>query len=108
MQINELKQNFFQNFFIVILSYKAPLEKIDAFRAVHLEFLQKYYDEGLFIISGPQVPRSGGIILAKCDSKNILQAILARDPFAINSLATYEIIEFVPTKWNNILKEVII
>lgn len=89
------------NLFIVILHYTVPLEKIDACRPAHLEFLEKYYAENIFITSGPQVPRNGGIILAKCNDKSILQEILLKDPFAINNLATYEIIEFVPTKWNN-------
>ena len=93
--------------FIVILSYKVPLEKIDAFRPAHLEFLKNYYDENLFIASGPQVPRNGGIIIAKCDNKDILQEILANDPFAINGLTTYEIIEFAPTKWSTAFEKIL-
>lgn len=89
------------NIFTVILTYKVSLEKIDAFRSAHLHFLRNYYDENLFICSGPQVPRNGGIIIAQCDSKDALQQILAHDPFAINDLATYEVIEFIPTKWHN-------
>lgn len=88
------------NLFIVILSYKVPLEKIDAFRSVHLDFLSNFYAKDLFIASGPQAPRKGGVIIAKCDSKDDLQKILKQDPFAINDLATYEIIEFCPTKWS--------
>lgn len=86
------------NLFIVILSYKVPLEKIDEFRSAHLDFLNNYYAKNLFIISGPQVPRNGGIIIARCENKEDLQTVLAQDPFAINNLATYKIIEFLPTK----------
>ena len=88
------------NLFVAILSYKVPLEKIDEFRAIHLDFLESYYQRGMFIASGPWVPRTGGVIIAKCDSKEDLQKILAQDPFAINELAIYEIIEFSPTKWS--------
>jgi uncharacterized protein YciI len=93
--------------FIVILSYKAPLEKIDAFRSAHLDFLGNYYTNGFFIASGPQVPRKGGIIIAKCDSRDDLQKIFKQDPFAINDLATYEIIEFIPTKWSEQFESII-
>jgi hypothetical protein len=31
------------NLFIVILSYKVSLEKIDALRSAHLDFLSNYY-----------------------------------------------------------------
>ncbi len=95
------KMNDKYSLFIVILSYKVPLEKIDAFRSAHLDFLSNYYAKNFFIASGPQVPRSGGMIIAKCNSKDALQKIMAQDPFAVNNLATYEIIEFSPTKWNN-------
>ena len=103
MKTTELKQNLF----IIILRYKASLEKIDALRASHLEFLQHHYDSNIFITSGPQVPRNGGIILAKCDTKDRLQAIITKDPFAINDLATYEIIEFAPTKWSNLFGNIL-
>ena len=89
-----------KNVFIIILRYTAPLEKIDAFRAAHLEFLDDGYAKNLFIASGPQVPRNGGVILAKCATKDALQTVLASDPFALHHLATYEIIEFTPTKYN--------
>lgn len=95
---NKIKENLF----IVILNYIAPLEKIDVLRAEHLEFLDNYYAEDIFITSGPQVPRKGGVILAKSKNKIILQEILSKDPFAINNLAAYEIIEFIPTKWSNL------
>ena len=68
--------------------------------SAHLDFLSNYYANGFFIASGPQVPRKGGIIIAKCDSRDALHKILKHDPFAINDLATYEIIEFIPTKWS--------
>ncbi len=95
------------NLFVVILSYKVPLEKIDAFRSAHLDFLSNYYDKDVFITSGRQVPLTGGLIIAKCDSKDDLQKILAQDPFALNNLATYEIIEFSPTKWRNVLDPIL-
>ena len=46
------------------------------------------------------MPRNGGLILAQCDSKDSLQKILKQDPLVINNLATYEIIEFSPTKFS--------
>jgi len=95
------------NLFIVILSYKVPLEKIDTFRSAHLDFLSHYYAKDFFITSGPQIPRKGGIIIAKCDSKDALQTILKQDPFASNDLATYEIIEFSPTKWSKEFESIV-
>lgn len=95
------------NLFVVILSYKVPLEKIDAFRSAHLDFLSNYYAKDFFIASGPQIPRKGGIIIAKCDSKDVLQTILKQDPFAEKNLATYETIEFSPTKWSKEFESIV-
>ncbi len=84
--------------FVVILNYIVPLEKIDAHREQHLQFLDHYYAEGVFIASGAQVPRVGGVILAKASSKEDLEKILSNDPFFVNKLAEYKIYEFVATK----------
>ncbi|WP_111307748.1 YciI family protein [Confluentibacter sediminis] len=84
--------------FIVTLTYKVALEKIDYFLNDHIEYLNKQYQLGNFIASGRKVPRTGGIILSKVSNKKELLSIIDKDPFKINRLADYEITEFIPTK----------
>ena len=79
---------------VAVLTYVKPLEEIDRFLAVHREFLAKYYAEKIFICSGGRKPRTGGVILAKCDSRETLQARLSQDPFQQLGLARTEIIPF--------------
>ena len=86
------------NLFVVILKYIAPLEKIEACRPEHLKFLDEQYAKGVFIASGPQIPRTGGIILARGTDRDFLENLLKSDPFACQSLATYEIFETSPTR----------
>jgi uncharacterized protein YciI len=62
--------------FIINLNYIAPLEKIDARMDEHMVFLHACYSEGLFIVSGRKVPRTGGIILAKGSSREALEALM--------------------------------
>ncbi len=50
-----------------------------------------------FIASGPQSPRVGGVIMIKGESRAAVEAIIAQDPFNINGVADYQIIEFTPT-----------
>ncbi|NRD78006.1 YciI family protein [Bacillus sp. BRMEA1] len=83
--------------FIINLTYKAPIEKVDEAREEHIKFLQKYYAQSIFLASGPKVPRSGGIILAQEVSRVELETIIQEDPFWIKQIAEYEIIEFSPT-----------
>ena len=50
-----------------------------------------------FLASGRKIPRNGGVILAKAQSREELDEILKQDPFNQNNLADYEVIEFVPS-----------
>ena len=60
----------------------------------HMKFLAEQYSARTFIASGRQVPRTGGVILARCASKEALVEIMQRDPFCRNGVATFEIIQF--------------
>ena len=85
--------------FIAILTYKKPLEEVDRFLQAHRDFLAVHYAAGDLIISGPQTPRVGGVIMLKADSRAAVDAILAQDPFHIHDIADYQIVEFTPTKF---------
>jgi len=80
--------------FIVSLTYKRPLSDVDQHLDAHVAYLKEQYSQGHFIASGRKVPRTGGVILAKAESMEALNKILAQDPFAQADLADYEITEF--------------
>jgi uncharacterized protein YciI len=84
--------------FIINLKYKVELTQIDQFLNEHIEFLNAQYESGNFLASGRKEPRTGGIILAKADSKSALEEIIEKDPFKIHDLADYELTEFIPSK----------
>lgn len=83
--------------FIAILTYKKPIEEVDRFLQAHREYLSKHYASGDFIASGPQTPRVGGVIMIKADNRALVDSIIAQDPFSINGIADYRIVEFTPT-----------
>ncbi len=83
--------------FIAILTYKKPLEEVDRFLQAHREYLAEHYAAGDFIASGPQTPREGGVILMKAESRAEIDSIIEQDPFNINGIADYRIVEFTPT-----------
>ena len=85
--------------YIILLSYTHGLKKIEEHLVEHRVFLDKYYGLNKFICSGTQNPRTGGVILCKGDSKTEVERIVSEDPFNIHGAATYEIIEFNPTKF---------
>jgi uncharacterized protein YciI len=80
--------------FVIELTYKADLAKIDARMPAHVTFLKKYYASGNFLISGRKIPRDGGIILAVGRNRQQIEAIVEEDPFYEHGLADFRIIEF--------------
>ncbi len=83
--------------FIVSLSYIKPIEEIDKHLEAHVAYLKQHYEKKSFIASGRKVPRTGGVILSNLESKSELERILQQDPFSLNKVAEFEIIEFVPS-----------
>lgn len=90
--------------FIISLTYKVTIENVERHIPEQNSFLQKYYDSGLFIASGRKEPRTGGVIICKASSKNEVERIIKEDPFHIQQVADYDIIEFIPTKYNEDFK----
>jgi uncharacterized protein YciI len=91
--------------FIIELTYKVPLEQIDLHLEEHVQFLDRFYENGNFIASGRKIPRDGGIILAIAKDKAELETIVAEDPFNKHQLADYKITEFIPSKQANNIQE---
>ena len=83
--------------FIAILTYKKPIEEVDRFLQAHRDYLAEHYAAGDFIVSGPQTPRIGGVIMIKADNREAVDSIIVQDPFNINGIADYQIVEFTPT-----------
>lgn len=84
--------------FVVLLTYKKPIAEAELHLAAHIAYLDEHFAAGTFVASGRKVPRTGGVILAKAESRTVLEAILHQDPFSIADVAEFEVIEFVPTK----------
>ncbi len=82
--------------FVITLSYLVNVEEIDDAMPEHLEWLEGQYEDGVFLASGAQVPRKGGVILAAGLPRLELEARLSLDPFKQKNLASYEVVEFVP------------
>ena len=83
--------------FIAILTYKKSLEEVDRYLQAHRDYLAKHYAAGDFIMSGPQTPRVGGVIVMRAENRSVVDTIIAQDPFKVNAIADYQIVEFTPT-----------
>lgn len=83
--------------FLISITYTAPLDQIDAHRPAHREWLDGAIADGWLLLVGPREPRVGGILLAQ-GTRAELQEKVAEDPFFINGLSTFELVEFLPIK----------
>lgn len=79
--------------FILLLHYKKPLEEVIKNLDAHRVYLNKYYNQGKFIFSGPRKPRTGGCILCRAANEAEIKEIIKEDPFYFNQIADYEMIE---------------
>ncbi len=91
---------------VIDIVYTKSLEQIDQYLLAHRAFLQRYYDLGILIASGPKNPRTGGIIIALGTQEKI-EKILQEDPFYQQGLASYKITEFQAVKSCEALKGMI-
>lgn len=83
--------------YIVELTYLVPLDVVDSLLEKHVAYLNEQYAAGCFLASGRKEPRTGGVILARAESREALDSILSRDPFAKHGVAEYRVITFMPT-----------
>jgi len=81
---------------IATLSYKVPLEKVDAHLEAHKAWLRNAMDQGLLSLAGRKVPRTGGVLLSLAD-RPAFEACVAQDPFSVHGVADYDLTEFAPT-----------
>ncbi len=91
--------------FLIEITYTAPMTTIDAILPEHRNFLQTGYDAGMLLCSGPQNPRTGGIIIARGESLEAVQNFFMNDPYQKNNAATYRFVEFSPVKHQPFLKD---
>lgn len=91
--------------FVITLTYKDSIENVLRLLPVHRQFLDKYYEAGNFIASGPQVPRTGGVILCQANNRNEVERIIKEDPF--NEIADYHITEFEANKCTDKFKHLL-
>jgi uncharacterized protein YciI len=94
-------------YFFLEGEHLVPFEKRDpAMIAAHRQFLQQGYEKGRFLLSGPSVPPTGGVLIARAESREQLDEFLADEPFCKARLMRFsKIIEFNPVQHQPMLAE---
>jgi len=92
-----------KNIFIINIAYRVDLKIIEQNLSAHRAFLQIGYKKGFLIASGPRTPRVGGCVIGVFNSIQNVDEFIKNDPFYVNNLAKYEIVEFSPVLHNECL-----
>ncbi len=93
--------------FALLVDYVAPLDEVDALLDKHVSYLDRLYADGTFLLSGRQVPRTGGFILAAAEDRATIEALTAQDPFVRSGVAEYRIVQILPTKAERLMQSVL-
>lgn len=92
--------------FILEGQHLAPFEEFKYLEPQHHEFLARGYDSGAFLFSGPQVPPHGGFLVARAESREQLDALLADEPFVKGGFMRFiNVTEFDPVQHQPVLKD---
>jgi uncharacterized protein YciI len=80
--------------FIISIRYLVSLEKLATAMPQHVAYLNKHLENGDFLVAGRQVPRTGGIIIARGKNLAVIEKMVKTDPFVKKKMADTEIVEF--------------
>lgn len=73
-----------------------PVDKTTLDEAIknHLEYLQKGFDEGFILVSGPKAHSGGGIIIMRASTSEEAEKYISMDPLKLAGIQEYNILEF--------------
>ena len=92
--------------FVLEGEHLVPFDELAELVPVHRAFLQKRYDDGFFLCSGPQIPARGGFPIARAESLAKLQELLAEEPFAkAKKMRFSRITQFEPAQHQPVLRD---
>ena len=84
--------------FTVLLKFSDNKGKASQFLEGHKEWIERGFDDGVFLLTGSLQPNLGGGIMAHNTSLSDLQSRVNTDPFVAENVVKAEILEIAPSK----------
>lgn len=84
---------------VAVIRYRRPLDEVLVHQEEHRAYLRGLHERGILLASGPQEPRSGGVLLLRVsDDEGLaaLDAVRDGDPYTRAGVAQYELIPWQP------------
>jgi uncharacterized protein YciI len=90
--------------FVVLLKFSGNRSRAGQFMQGHKDWIQRGFDDGIFLLVGNLQPGLGGGIVAHNTSLPELQTRVNADPFVVEGVVSAEILEIAPSRADERLK----
>jgi uncharacterized protein YciI len=84
--------------FIVLLEFSENKRNASHWMKAHSEWIQRGFDDGVFLLVGSLLPTVGGAVVAHPTSREDLQRRVDADPFVVENVVKATILEVEPSK----------
>lgn len=84
--------------FVVLLKFAANKGEAPQFMEGHKEWINRGFEDGVFLLVGNLQPGLGGGIIAHNTTLSALRDRVKLDPFIVENVVSAEIIEIAPTR----------
>jgi uncharacterized protein YciI len=84
--------------FVVILRFSNAKTKAGQHMEGHKEWINRGFDEGIFVMTGSVHPNQGGMVFAANTSRPDLEKRVSSDPFVVEGVVSAEIFEVTPSR----------
>lgn len=84
--------------FIVLLKFSDNKGNASQFMKGHKDWIERGFDDGVFLLVGSLPPNLGGGIVAHNSSLTDLRSRVNSDPFVVENVVKAEILEIAPSK----------
>ena len=84
--------------FVVLLRFSENRNKASEFMEGHNQWINRGFEDKVFLVVGSLQPGLGGAVLAHGESREALENRVNQDPFVAENVVTAEILEIEPKK----------
>jgi uncharacterized protein YciI len=84
--------------FVVLLRFSDNKAKAGQLMEGHKAWIQRGFDEGVFLLAGTLQPSAGGAVVAHNTSLASLRSRVDADPFVAENVVKAEILEIAPSR----------
>ena len=84
--------------FVVLLKFSGNKDQAGQFMEDHNAWLQRGFDDGVFLLAGSLQPGLGGAIMASETTLEELEQRVREDPFVVAQIVTAEVLQISPAR----------